>query len=148
MNGFKVSMKTSFEHEGDDMPNDGIDGGRRLKHIHQQGIIAPVKWVAKKNQRYSGLFEGASFGFARLSVTDFFTATGTMANPAVSLKMFRDGQPSGNLLFVKTFGLNESRDFFETNVSNHARTTEPEDDSSVECVLTESRLVLGGSDWI
>ena len=91
MNGFKVSMKTSFEHEGDDMPNDGIDGGRRLKHIHQQGIIAPVKWVAKKNQRYSGLFEGASFGFARLSVTDFFTATGTMANPAVSLKMFRDG---------------------------------------------------------
>ena len=45
--GFKLDMNKSLDHRGDDMPPLPNEGKRRTKFGHQQGLIAPVKWVPR-----------------------------------------------------------------------------------------------------
>ena len=115
---FRQSQGRSIAHVGDDMPRDE-EFGTRIKFVHQQGLVAPIRWVEEPGQPYSGLFKGGDLGFARISESGFMMAGDTSSNPSAAIKMFRDGIPSGNLLFMESFDGQEGLDFFAPNLSTH-----------------------------
>lgn len=63
---FTESEAPTFETSGDEMPKGSLYG-YRLKLIHTVGAIAKVKFASNNNHSYTGIFEGADFGYARLS---------------------------------------------------------------------------------
>ena len=61
---FTESMAPTFEQPGDTFKKSRIF--QRIKTIHSVGAHAKVTFVAKPNQ-YTGIFQGATNGFVRLS---------------------------------------------------------------------------------
>ncbi|KAJ3067109.1 hypothetical protein HK102_007490 [Quaeritorhiza haematococci] len=88
---FAYNMDVSF-----DWVSDEIKPGRK-KLIHSVAPVALAQWKAVDNE-YTGLFQGADHGIIRFGhITPADTGKHTCA-PALSIKFFRDGVPSGNLL--------------------------------------------------
>ena len=65
--------------------------GRRIKVVHQQGLVAQAEFIADPSSPYSGIFEsGAENVIIRLSETDVVTDGSTRANPSIAIKFLRD----------------------------------------------------------
>ena len=61
------SMCPTFNTEGDQLPL-GWTGNVRQKYIHSVGTVGKVEWVDMGGHPYTGIFQGASQGIARLSL--------------------------------------------------------------------------------
>lgn len=93
--------------------NDEVKGHK--KTLHQQGVIAPVQWVASDDNIYTGLFAGAEYGFMRLSDSGFLVEDHNSSNPSAALKFLVDGDESADLLFAIDFKNQSTLDFFPTD---------------------------------
>lgn len=118
---FTENAKVSLNWVGDDMKVGDI------KHLHLQGLVAPVRYVAREGNPYSGLFNtGAEYGYLRLSEAGYMFAGDSNSIPSAALKLMRDGQPSGNLLLMDAFDGQPSLDFFLNDLSTHPKIIENE----------------------
>ena len=112
---FSQDVTKTFKHFGDEMPSDDVFG-QRIKHVHAQGTVAKAAIKRKAKSPYTGLFEGADDCIIRLSVTHFITPwSHEEANPSVSLKCFRDGVPSGNIVTTESAQDNREPNFFRAD---------------------------------
>ena len=56
------------------------------KMLHQQGVVAPVRYKSVGDHPFTGLFKGADYGIARLSESGIFVDGHNESNPSVALK--------------------------------------------------------------
>jgi hypothetical protein len=59
-------MSPTFETNADAMPETWY-GSTRTKYIHSVGAIGKCSFVSTGDHPYTGIFEGADYGFCRLS---------------------------------------------------------------------------------
>jgi len=85
------------------------DGRKKL--IHTVGVIAKAKFVWVNGIPYTGMFKGANNVLLRAS-TALAAETDHMA-PGISIKAFRDGYPSANLIAMYELNGQKSLNFFE-----------------------------------
>lgn len=92
-----------------------------VKPIHPMGALAKVKFTAADSTPYTGLFQGADYGFLRMSVTgdpgeeDAFT-------PGLALKLMVDGKRSENISALYTLtGQGRNHDIFANELSNYVQ---------------------------
>ena len=62
---YTESEVPTFATPGDEMAEARF--GYRLKLIHTVGVVGKVKFASNNNHSYTGIFEGADYGYARLS---------------------------------------------------------------------------------
>lgn len=87
------------------------------KYLHRRGALAKIKVVAKNN-KYTGLFQGAPCGLLRLSLT-YKTAGSKPVAPGLALKVLRDGTHSSNIsALVSLDGQAKDYNFFKNAMSN------------------------------
>ena len=98
----------SYLHDGDELPNSRND--KRLKLVHQQGIVGQAKYVphcgeGTKCKGYTGIFKsGAENVIVRLSETGLHVDGATdSVNPSAAFKFLRDRVPSGNQFGMVAF---------------------------------------------
>ena len=122
---FTESMDPSIHWVGDTFENGWL--GARYKYIHTVGNTAMVKFEPVANtEGYTGIFEGADYGYVRLSAaikpdytkTKAPIALGNFA-PGIGLKFLRDGVPSANLVAMYSVDGQDSWNFFKNDFSNH-----------------------------
>lgn len=115
---FTESEAPTFETPGDEMPQGSLYG-YRLKLIHSVGAIAKVKFHSNKNHSYTGIFEGADYGYARLSAAiEPDTKVQSLA-PGMGLKFLRDGIDSGNMVAMYSVDGQPTWNFFANDFTNH-----------------------------
>jgi len=115
---FTESEAPTFDTPGDEMPQGSLYG-YRLKLIHSVGAIAKVKFHSRRNHKYTGIFEGADYGFARLSAAvEPDTKVQSLA-PGMGLKFVRDGIDSANMVAMYSVDGQPSWNFFANDFSNH-----------------------------
>merc|ERR1712121_264052 len=97
---FTESMCPTIRAPGDELPfEEGIiNDGTRYKYIHTVGTVGQVEWKDLGGHSYSGIFKGASNGYARLSVAKEPVSTVQETAPGMGLKFLRDGMHSANLV--------------------------------------------------
>jgi len=119
---FLESMCPTLKQEGDQLPTSFF--GDRKKLIHSVGTVAKVKFVSNGNHPYTGIFQGANHGIARLSLAKEPSADELNTAPGIGLKFLRDGVDSANV--VAMFGVNgqDSWNFFANDFSNHIAAAE------------------------
>jgi hypothetical protein len=106
----KKFLKVTMDYSGDQMPP------KRKKLIRPFGTTAKVKFVST-NPKYTGLYQGAKCGFARMTLVGEPEKEGF--SPGMSLKLFVDHKPSGDLLVMNTIpGQGQDRNFFAKDLSN------------------------------
>ena len=90
----------------------------RVKWIHPLGVCGKVKFVFNNaSKSYTGLFQGADYGIARLSLA-LDPADGHFT-PGMALKFFRDNQYSGNIISMYELdGQGHNVNFFQNMFSN------------------------------
>lgn len=103
----------TFEWFRDDLPY------THTKRIRSVGGVGLVKWhPSTEPHPYTGYFAtGTPYALIRLSYTSPNDESGT--TPGLSLKIFRDGIPSSNMLAMESLGGQSSGNFFEFGFSNH-----------------------------
>lgn len=107
--------------------NDEVAG--RTKFVHQQGVVASVKYESFGDHPYTGLFKGgADWGVARLSESGFFIDGHNESNPSVALKFLFDERSSENLVFMIDWNNQSTLDFFPKEASGEFKpfTTHPQ----------------------
>jgi len=97
-------------HSAQDTMPDG-----RYKLIHTVGAIAKAHIVWNDNG-YTGMFQGANDILVRASIAA--ESDGSSITPAIALKAFRDGVPSGNLIFMYELDGQTSLNFFDNVLCN------------------------------
>ena len=103
-------LALNFGPPGDKLPYD-------IKAFHTVGLVASIEYESTGDHEYTGLFEGAPYGVARLgSVHGHYQveANGGMLGGA-SFKFFKDGMVSGDLLTSPNFP-QISGNFFEQDL--------------------------------
>merc|ERR1712088_1082702 len=107
-------MCPTFNTEGDQLPL-GWTGNVRQKYIHTVGTVGKVEWVDMGGHPYTGIFQGASQGIARLSVGqeswNFFENIFTAHIPEVS----------GPLVFLGAKFYTATNNIRQVGVSNWAK---------------------------
>jgi len=93
---FELNMQRTTCREDDEIY-------KRRKMLHQKGLVGSVSWESVGDHPYTGLFEGAEFGVARLSDSGFLVDGLERSNPSLALKFFTDGSEAQNLLFMIDF---------------------------------------------
>jgi len=142
-------MCPTFTTPGDELPYENFITGYRDKYIHSVGAVARVEWRSLGNHPYTGIFQGASHGIARLSLAAQPDTGKMKTTPGMGLKFLRDGRDSANLVAMFSVNGQESWNFFKNNFSNHI----PEIESSQMAVATKfasaTRQIrqVGLSDW-
>mgnify|MGYP000857258679 CR=1 FL=1 len=63
---FLEPMAPTLDTISDAMPNTWY-GSTRTKYIHSVGVVGKVKFVSNGKHPYTGIFEGADYGMARMS---------------------------------------------------------------------------------
>ena len=111
-------MKPTFEVQGDELPN-SWPWGTRKKLIHSVGTVAKAEWRSVGNHPYTGIFKGATTGYARLSFAAEPNCTKDNTKPGLSVKFLRDGHDSANFVAMYSVDGQESWDFFANDFSNH-----------------------------
>ena len=100
----------SYLQEGDELPNSRND--KRLKLVHQQGIVGQAKYVPLcgegthcKDKGYTGIFKsGAENVIVRLSETGLHVDGVTdSVNPSAAFKFLRDHVTAGNQFGMVAF---------------------------------------------
>ena len=112
------SMCPTFNSEGDQMPL-GWTGNVRQKYIHTVGAVGKVEWVDMGGHPYTGIFQGASQGIARLSLAQEPSPDALNTAPGMGLKFLRDGVDSANLVAMFDVAGQESWNFFENIFTAH-----------------------------
>jgi hypothetical protein len=103
----------TFERFRDDLPY------THAKRIRSVGGVGLVTWhPSPEPHQYTGFFAtGTPYALIRLSYTSPNDESGT--TPGLSLKLFRDGIPSSNMLAMESLEGQASGNFFEFDFSNH-----------------------------
>lgn len=112
-------MCLSFNTEGDELPKQFLIPILRPKSIHSVGTVAKVEWVDLGGHPYTGIFQGATEGIARLSLAAEPTTTELNTKPGMGLKFLRDGMDSANMVAMFSVGGQESWNFFANDFTNH-----------------------------
>lgn len=87
------------------------------KYLHARGALAKVKVVAKEN-KYTGIFQGAECALIRLSLTYKVNGSKAVA-PGLAFKVLRDGVSSANVsALVSLDGQERDYNFFKHPLSN------------------------------
>ena len=110
------NMKDTFDTPGDDMPC--YWDGCRWKDIHCVGVVSKVKFVTENNP-FSGVFQGADYGFIRHSTALPYDKDGDSITPGLGLKLLRDGVDSSNLVAMFSVDGQKDWNFFGNDWSNH-----------------------------
>jgi hypothetical protein len=111
-------MAPTFDTVADALPQNW-DGSIRTKYIHSVGVVSKCKFVTNGTHQYTGIFEGADYGFCRLSSAVKPTADAPL-HPGLSLKFLRSGVPSSNVVsFYSPSGQPDDWNFFSHDFSNH-----------------------------
>lgn len=108
----------TFNTPGDEMPKGSLYG-YRSKLIHTVGAIAKVKFTSNNNHSYTGIFEGADFGYARLSAAIEPNPSVQALAPGMGLKFLRDGIDSANLVAMYSVDGQDTWNYFANDFSNH-----------------------------
>ena len=125
---------------GDKLPYD-------IKAFHTVGLVASIEYESTGDHEYTGLFEGAPYGVARLgSLHGHYEveATGGMFVGA-AFKFFKDGMVSENLLTSPSHAQTNGN-FFEQNLSNlsnpayFSNTTAIPDEPYSRRLITDKKL--------
>merc|ERR1712126_410983 len=114
---FLEEMCPTFRTPGDELPIEG--GGYREKYIHTVGTVGQVEWKDLGGHSYTGIFKGASNGYARLSVAKEPVSTVQETAPGMGLKFLRDGMHSANLVAMYSVNGQESWNFFKNDFTTH-----------------------------
>jgi len=124
---FLESMCPTVRAQGDELPlQEGIlFHGYRRKYGHTVGTVAQVQWQDLGGHTYTGLFQGAYQGIARLSLAFKPDTTKLNTTPGMGLKFLRDGMDSANLVAMYSIDGQESWNFFKNDFSNHIPTGGP-----------------------
>lgn len=95
----------------------------RKKYIHSVGDVAKVSFVPVSNEEgYTGIFEGAEYGYIRMSCAKEPTTDKPAAGnfiPGIGLKFLRDGVHSADLVAMYSVNGQENWNFFSNNFTNH-----------------------------
>ena len=118
---FLESMCPTIRAQGDELPMETIITHHvdRRKYIHTVGTVAQVEWQNLGGHPYTGLFEGASQGIVRLSLTLEPDTSKLNTAPGLGLKFLRDGMDSANLVAMYSVDGQESWNFFKNDFTNH-----------------------------
>ena len=106
-----------------------------------------MRFVPAAGSRYNGIFEGSDHGLIRYSVAKDYDDKKWGADssfmPGISLKFFRDGTHSANLMALQSFIATETPDFFQYDFKNHI------DENTVVSASVKliSKLFSKGSKW-
>jgi len=121
---FIESMDTTFDSVSDDMPYQGLfDLQQRPKLIHSVGCVASATFLPNDNRlNYTGLFQGAHYGFIRFSTATSYSSTPQSFVPAISFKFLRSGIPSANFMGMYSLEGSDSFNFFTHDLTNHPPT--------------------------
>lgn len=111
------SMCPTFTSPGDELPPQG--SVTRDKMIHTVGAVGRVEWVDRGSHSYTGIFQGASYGLARLSLAKEPSVDELTTAPGMGLKFLRNGTDSANLVAMYSVNGQESWNFFANDFSNH-----------------------------
>ena len=114
---FAENEDPTFSTKGDQMPSAGL--GIRDKLIHSVGTIGKIKWVSKGTHPYTGLFKGASYGYARMSLAVQPSAKVQNTAPGIGIKLLRDGKDSGNFVSMYSVDGQPTWNFFANDFTNH-----------------------------
>lgn len=121
---FVESMAPVFNTVGDEMEHGWT--GYRSKYIHTVGVTGKVKFVMNHTSRYTGIFEGADYGFIRMSAAAEPDPSVKNLAPGFGLKFLRDGIDSANLVAMYSVDGQDTWNFFANDFTNHvAATTAP-----------------------
>ena len=122
---FTEPMAPTFETVADAMPNTwgGFSSSflesTRTKYIHSVGVVSKCKFVSTGDHPFTGIFEGADYGFCRLSSAAGPSSSQPLA-PGLSLKFLRDGQPASDVVALYSVnGTPGDWNFFSKDFSNH-----------------------------
>lgn len=90
------------------------------KYLHRRGTTATVKIVARENNSYTGVFEGADCALLRLSLTYKPSEKNEKpVAPGMALKVFRNDTYSANVSALYTLeGQEYDYNFFKNPLSN------------------------------
>ena len=80
--------------------------------------MGKVEFVSS-SKRYTGLFQGASYGIVRISLAKKPSESIMHTVPGMGLKFLRDGIESGSLVALYSVEGQESWNVFANNWSNH-----------------------------
>jgi hypothetical protein len=104
-------LRTKMDRLEDEVPS------RWRKAIHAHGSVAKIKFVPDSGSTYTGLFKGADYGLIRASLTG--DPEDRNFAPGLAIKLFIDGQPSGNFsALVSLSGQGQNYNFFAHEFSN------------------------------
>ena len=115
---FTESEAPTFDTPGDEMPKGSLYG-YRAKLIHTVGAIAKVNFTSNNNHSYTGIFEGADFGYARLSTAIKYDPAVQNLVPGMGLKFLRDGVDSANIVALYSVDGQDTYNFFANDIKNH-----------------------------
>jgi len=115
---FTESEAPTFDTPGDEMAQGSLYG-YRLKLIHSVGAVAKVKFSSNNNHSYTGIFEGADYGYARLSAAVEPNKKVLNLAPGMGLKFLRDGIDSANMVAMYSVDGQETWNFFANDFTNH-----------------------------
>jgi len=103
----------TFDRFRDDVPY------AHAKRIRSVGGVGLVSWIpSSEAHEYTGFFAtGTPHALVRMSYTKANDESGT--TPGLSLKLFRSGMPSTNMLAMESLGGQSSGNIFEFDFSNH-----------------------------
>jgi len=118
---------------------------QRKKLIHSVAGHGKVSLIARENQPFTGLFQGATEGIVRLSSANspVLGDAASPLTPGMGLKFLRDGIDSGNL--VSMYGVNGTPgewNYFEHSFSNHIK---PAEGAALAAV---AKKFSSATDWI
>merc|ERR1712059_108491 len=110
-------MCPSFNTKGDELPTSWWSN--RKKYIHTVGAVGRVELKSVRGHEYTGIFKGASFGFARLSLAAKPSPSSMLTTPGMALKFLRNKIDSANLVAMYSVNGQKSWNFFKNDFSNH-----------------------------
>ena len=146
---FFESMCPTLEAPGDQLPV-AWTGNTRQKYIHSVGSVGKVEFVSSSD-KYTGLFQGASYGIVRISLAKEPSESVMNTAPGMGLKFLRDGIESGSLVAMFSLAGQESWNVFANNWSNHIPTSHSKDPEGMALLAkfataTPNILQVGLSD--
>jgi len=118
---FTESMCPTLRAPGDELPfEEGIiTDGTRYKLIHSVGTVGQVEWKDLGGHSYTGIFQGATKGYARLSQAKEPAPPKPGTAPGMGLKFLRDGMDSANLVAMYSVNGQDSWNFFLNDFTTH-----------------------------
>jgi len=132
-------------------------GFTRVKAIHSVGVVQQVAFRPLEGTGYTGIFEsGSDFGLMRYSVAQAYDdqawGENSSYNPGLSMKWFRDGEHSANLMALQSFIPTINPNFFLDPFTNHLkkdgiRTNAQKALAKIFSMGSHWALTLGTLDW-